>query len=117
MKIVDGYIYKCIKGINIGSIYQENTNFFWTKSYTEQQYKDFVKASQDFFDKFIRVEDCRGYKIDGSDAYYVYINLGNCIMGQEVNGIFICGSNGRHRCAVAKKYNLNLLVCLGKEFH
>lgn len=111
MKNIEIDKYVCIQGNEIEEIYDISDEHFWkTKGRTEHEYKEFVEASQDFFIKFAAGIDCDGYKINGADANYVYVHIGNCIMVRKNGDKYICTSNGRHRCAVAKKYNLKLLV-------
>lgn len=113
MCIPYGGKYICINGSEIIDIPGSNKPEFWEHSkYSEEEYKSFINNSQDFFDAYTNKKNYENYKIDSVDASYVYIHCGNCIVVKQTPDGYICGDNGKHRCAVAKKYNLRILVCV-----
>lgn len=108
MKKRDDGIYKVIDGGQIANI--DVPKGFWEKA-SEEQYKQFVENSQDFFSKYENGDSCDDYTIgENTDALYVYEHVGNCICVKEINGLYYVTSNGRHRLFVARKYNLKILV-------
>lgn len=106
--------YVCIDGNDIEITFEQDSHFWLNKGYTEDEMRIFLENSQHFFELFENKEDLSKCKIQGakeiSEGEYVYLHIGNCVNVIKKGNKYICASNGMHRCVVAKKYGLKLLV-------
>ena len=109
----DGSTYVLINGKDIMRIKDANKRFFWEQhNRSKEEYKKFVEKSQSFFERFIsdEVSDIEWINMENEkiDALYVYADVSNEIILRKNKKKYQC-INGRHRCAIAKKYRLNIL--------
>ena len=109
----NGSTYVLINGKDIMRIKDANKRFFWEQhNRSKEEYKKFVERSQTFFERFItdEVSDTEWINMEDEkiDALYVYADVSNEIMLRKNKRKYQC-INGRHRCAIAKKYRLNIL--------
>ena len=103
--------YKVINGSEIVEIRNSEDKDFWKFGhYTRKEYFDFIKASQAFFQDYNNGKCCEDYKIGNADALSVYEHCGNCVEVYKNKDGYVCGDDGRHRCAAAKELGLDLLV-------
>lgn len=85
---------------------------FWKGRHSQKEFKRLVKNSQQFFTDFQLGKDCSGYQVEGLDAMSLYVDISNAVTVNRTPKGYEIASNGRHRAYVAKKYKLNLLVCV-----
>lgn len=109
----NGSTYVLINGKDIMRIDDVNKRYFWKQhNRSKEEYKQFVIKSQIFFERFVAgkmyAEEWIEIGDEKADALYVYADASNEIMLHKVKNKYQC-INGRHRCAVAKKYRLNIL--------
>lgn len=109
----NGSTYVLINGKDIMRIKDANKRFFWEQhNRSKEEYKKFVEKSQSFFERFIsdEVSDIEWINMENEkiDALYVYADVSNEIILRKNKKKYQC-INGRHRCAIAKKYRLNIL--------
>ena len=109
----NGSTYVLINGKDIMRIKDANKRFFWEQhNRSKEEYKKFVEKSQSFFERFIsdEVSDIEWINMENEkiDALYVYADASNEIILRKNKKKYQC-INGRHRCAIAKKYRLNIL--------
>ncbi len=109
----NGSTYVLINGKDIMRIKDANKRFFWEQhNRSKEEYKKFVEKSQSFFERFIsdEVSDIEWINMENEkiDALYVYADVSNEIILRKKKKKYQC-INGRHRCAIAKKYRLNIL--------
>ncbi|MDE7436682.1 MAG: hypothetical protein K2N01_12810 [Lachnospiraceae bacterium] len=111
MKNTDGE-YIVINGRMLDKLPKEFVDrYFWKDTYSEKQFRKFIEDSQDFFERYQRGEDCTGYMIGNANALHVWED--RCVtVGKSKTG-YGFATNGRHRIYVARKYKLNILVCVG----
>lgn len=109
----NGSTYVLINGKDIMRIKDTNKRFFWEQhNRSKEEYKKLVEKSQSFFERFIsdEVSDIEWINMENEkiDALYVYADVSNEIILRKNKKKYQC-INGRHRCAIAKKYRLNIL--------
>lgn len=104
--------YKVIHGSQLEPI--SGDGLFGKGRRREKEFKDFLIDSQDFFSMYQSGKNCDNYRIGNADAQYVYVHVGNCVTVTKSDKGYRIHSNGRHRGYVARKYGLNLLVCILK---
>lgn len=74
-------------------------------------HKYFIEAPQDFLDTGIANHVDHITDRESIKAYDLYISQKVCVKHCD-GGYKFCGNDGRHRFMVAKKYGLDLLVCV-----
>ena len=80
---------------------------------TEEQYRELVKNSQEYFKWYVRTKsDAPYYLNEEIDCAYLYLDIAHAItVGKMRNAKYGICSTGRHRLYVARKYRMPLLVC------
>lgn len=104
-----------INGRDIELTEEVNEDTFWiSKNYDEEDYLKLLKESQDFFYNFLtEAPDIeRFYTSTGYQQLMIWIADSNCVKVSKKGSKYFCIFNGRHRCAVAKKYGLDILAVL-----
>ena len=103
-----------INGKDLIEIPESKDKYFWKyKNRTEMDYLRLIKESQMFFKMYIQDNNCKGYTLsENYDPRMIWIYSGNCVRVRKFGDKYMCIMNGRHRCAVAKKYKLDILVSL-----
>lgn len=92
----------------------ENSYFWASKDYKEEDYLKLLKESQSFFCKYLKgMPDIdKLYTSTGYQQLMIWVSESNCVRVSKHGSKYRCTFNGRHRCAVAKKYGLDILVLL-----
>ena len=85
---------------------------FPNKGRTEEDYRRFLEACQDWFADYPACIE-KNVWIGESDLNYIFTHWDQLITVEEgTDGKYYVDSNGRHRLYVARKYGLSILVCV-----
>ena len=105
--------YVIINGRDIELGPEVEDSYFWkAKNYSEWDYLRLIRESIDFFYKFLSGDSDvdKMYTSTGYQQLMVWVSESNCVRVSKHGSKYRCIFNGRHRCAVAKKYGLYILV-------
>ena len=109
----DNYIIINGRDIELGP--EVEYNYFWEmKEYREEDYLKLLLESQGFFYQYLKnIPDIdKIYTSTGYQQLMLWVSQSNCVRVTKHGSKYRCTFNGRHRCAVAKKYGLDILVLL-----
>lgn len=110
IRMYDDKEYRVIHGSEIAAM--KNPGFPWKRN-SEENFKTFLEKSQEYFRIWKQEGKTTSYKLGDADLACVYLDCGYCVcVQQNIDGTYQFVTNGRHRLYVAKKYNLDILVCV-----